>query len=168
MPALDLWADDEAQDTQGPRHAPPPRWVLPARWAGFRRTITVAAENLIVSRAARWHNAPRMKDIAELTGTLTLLVALAMFVLNVVIARAVNDDAKHLLAARGSLFLFSPLLWGIIAFVFSVAGLALYWAIHHSALRSKELPQADDPMGGTEHHSPPAKPGGIHPTPLDY
>ena len=109
-----------------------------------------------------------MKDIAELTGTLTLLVALAMFVLNVVIARAVNDDAKRLLAARGSLFLFSPLLWSIIAFVFSVAGLALYWAIHHSALRSTEPPQAADPMGGTEHHSPPARPGGIHPTPLDY
>ena len=83
-----------------------------------------------------------MKDIAQLTGALTMLVALAMLILNVVMGLAVNGDAKRLLAARGGLYLFGPFVWGLIAFVFSLAGFALYWAVHHSSLRSTVPPQA--------------------------
>ena len=49
--------------------------------------------------------------------------------------------AKKLAARGGGLFLVGPFLWGWIVFIFGIAGLALYWAIHHSSLRSSVPPQ---------------------------
>jgi hypothetical protein len=82
-----------------------------------------------------------MKDIAEFTGAIAPIAAIAVLILNIVMALAVNRDAKHLVAARSGLFLLSPFVWGLIAFVFSLAGFALYWAVHHSSLRSAAPPQ---------------------------
>ncbi len=83
-----------------------------------------------------------MNDIVQLTGAIGALAALAMIVLSIIMALAVNGDAKRLLASRGGLYLFGPFAWGLIAFVFRLAGFALYWAIHHSSLRSTIPPQA--------------------------
>lgn len=82
-----------------------------------------------------------MKDTAELFAAMALCAALAAFVLNIIMALAVNGDAKRLQRSRGGLFLFGPTVWGWIVFVFSIAGLATYWALHHSSLRSSIPPQ---------------------------
>ncbi len=58
------------------------------------------------------------------------------FIVHAFMGLAVNGDAKRLSSTRGGLFLFGPFLWGWIVFIFGLAGLAVYWAIHHSSLRS--------------------------------
>jgi len=83
-----------------------------------------------------------MRDLSQFTAAIGILVALVAVGLNIIMALAVNGDAKRLVAARGGLYLFGPLVWGLIAFVFSLAGFALYWAVHHSSLRSPVPPQA--------------------------
>lgn len=58
-------------------------------------------------------------------------------VMNVIMALAVNGEAKRELLRGRGLFLFGPMGWGWIVLVFSIGGLALYWAIHHSSLRQR-------------------------------
>ena len=86
-----------------------------------------------------------MNDLSQLAGAVALLVALAAFVLNIIMALAVMGDAKRLRASGGGLFLFEPIVWGWITFAFSLAGFALYWAIHHSSLRSTASQRSDGP-----------------------
>ncbi len=75
-------------------------------------------------------------------GSLTIAYAVFVFIVHVIMAFAVNGDAKQLVANRGGIFLFGPFLWGWIVFIFGLAGLALYWAIHHSTLRATAPPNA--------------------------
>lgn len=82
----------------------------------------------------------QMKNI-EILGAPIAILAIIAFLLNIVMALAVNGDAKRLLKARGGLFLFGPFVWGLLVFVFGIAGLAVYWGIHHSSLRSPIPPQ---------------------------
>ena len=76
-----------------------------------------------------------------LIGAIGILTVAGAFLLNIFMAFAVNIDAKTLLQLRGKLFLFGPFVWGLLVFVFSIAGLALYWGVHHSALRSSDSSQ---------------------------
>jgi len=57
--------------------------------------------------------------------------------IHIIVALAVNGDAKRLVSNRGELFLFGPFLWGWIVLVVGIAGFALYWVIHHSSLRAQ-------------------------------
>jgi hypothetical protein len=73
-------------------------------------------------------------------GFFSIAYVVLVFIVHVIMALAVNGDAKRLVSDRGGLFLFGPCLWGWIVFLFGIAGLALYWAIHHSTLRSTAPP----------------------------
>lgn len=75
-------------------------------------------------------------------GFFVIAYSIAILVVHIIMALAVNEDAKRLIADHTGLFLFGPLFWGIIVFVFGLAGLAVYWAIHHSSLRSNKPPSA--------------------------
>jgi len=63
-----------------------------------------------------------------------------IFFLHAVMGLAVSSDAKRMLSNRRGLFLFGSFVWGFIVFVFGLAGLAAYWAIHHSNLRPVTTP----------------------------
>lgn len=65
--------------------------------------------------------------------------AIISIIFQLIIALEVNVDAKRL-QKGGGLFLFGPAMWGWIVFVFGIAGLAFYWACHHSSLRSNTPP----------------------------
>lgn len=78
-------------------------------------------------------------------GIVAMAWGIFVFVVNVIMALAVNGDAKRLVKDRGGLYLFGPFLWGWIAFIFGIAGFALYWAIHHSSLRAASPPHARVP-----------------------
>ncbi|WP_411827912.1 hypothetical protein [Luteolibacter sp. AS25] len=75
-------------------------------------------------------------------GLFAIAYALFIFAIHVIMALAVNWDAKRLVSIRAGLFLFSPFLWGCVVLVFGMAGLAVYWAIHHSTLRAGAPPDA--------------------------
>ncbi len=75
-------------------------------------------------------------------GFFAIAYGIVIFIVHVVMACVVNGDAKQLIANRGGTFLFGSFLWGWIVFIFGLAGLALYWAIHHSTLRSNTPPNA--------------------------
>jgi hypothetical protein len=66
---------------------------------------------------------------------LPVFYGIVVFILHVIMAIAVNTDARRLEYARVGVFMFVPLLWGWIVFIFGIAGLALYWTIHHSTLK---------------------------------
>ena len=70
--------------------------------------------------------------------------AILSLIFQLIIALAVNGDAKRLHNTGGGLFLFGAAMWGWIVFVFGIAGLALYWACHHSTLRSSTPPHRRD------------------------
>ena len=74
-----------------------------------------------------------------------LIYGLAIFVVHVVMALATNGDAKRISTNGGGCFLFGPLVWGWIVFIFGLAGLALYWVVHHSTLRAARPPIARKP-----------------------
>lgn len=80
-------------------------------------------------------------DVGSL-GLFAVIYGVFVFVVQIIMALAVNGDAKRLVADRGGLFLFGPFLWGWIVFIFGIAGFALYWAVHHSSLRSTSPPHA--------------------------
>jgi hypothetical protein len=65
-----------------------------------------------------------------------------VFIVRIIMSLAVNGDAKRLVSNRAGLFLFGPFLWGWIVLLFGLAGFALYWAVHHSSLRSSTPPNA--------------------------
>lgn len=75
-------------------------------------------------------------------GFFAIAYGVFVFIVHVIMALAVNGDAKRLVSSRGGLFLFGPFLWGWIVFIFGLAGFALYWAIHHSTLRAGAPPNA--------------------------
>ncbi len=72
----------------------------------------------------------------------TIAYGIFVFIVHIIMALAVNIDAKRLVSNRARLFLFGPFLWGWIVFIFGLAGFALYWAIHHSSLRASAPPNA--------------------------
>lgn len=89
-----------------------------------------------------------INDGSEGLSLLVIAYVIAVFILHVIMALAVNGDAKRLLANRKGMFLFGPFLWGWIVLFFGLAGLALYWAIHHSTLRANTPPpHAPHPPG---------------------
>ncbi|VAX38113.1 hypothetical protein MNBD_PLANCTO02-1942 [hydrothermal vent metagenome] len=73
-------------------------------------------------------------------GLATILIPLS-FIMDIILALAVNRDAKQLQTSTFGLFLLSPFVWGWVVFTFGIAGFALYWAIHHSSLRPNMSPQ---------------------------
>ena len=75
-------------------------------------------------------------------GGVAVIYAVFVFIIHVLLAFAANGDAKRLRESGGGLFLVGPFLWGWVVFIFGIAGLALYWAVHHSALREMRPPQA--------------------------
>ena len=75
-------------------------------------------------------------------GLFAIIYGIFIFVVHVIMALAVNGDAKDLLWKDRELFLFGPFVWGGIVFIFGLAGLALYWAVHHSTLRTSAPPDA--------------------------
>jgi len=75
-------------------------------------------------------------------GILALICGALVFIVHIIMALAVNGDAKRLIANRGGLFLFGPFLWGWIVLIFGLPGFVVYWAIHHSTLRDSKPPQA--------------------------
>lgn len=80
--------------------------------------------------------------LALFTGVVSAVVSVFILDLNVILGLAVNGDAKRLRDTHAGLFLVGPFLWGMIAFLFSLAGVAVYWAIHHSNLKSVTPPGA--------------------------
>jgi len=60
-------------------------------------------------------------------------------IVHIVMAFVVNNDAKRREHEADGTFLFIPLFWSLIVLVFGIAGLALYWAVHYSTLRSNAL-----------------------------
>jgi len=68
-------------------------------------------------------------------GNLGALLALLAVVLQAVMAVVVHGDARQVQQGGGRLFLFSPLIWGGMVFVFGVFGLGLYWLVHYSKLK---------------------------------
>lgn len=83
--------------------------------------------------------------LVALSGLASVIVSVLILVLNVILALAVNGDAKRLRESNAGLFLVGPFLWGCIAFLFSLAGVAVYWAIHHSNLRNAAPPGVRTP-----------------------
>ena len=67
---------------------------------------------------------------AVILGVLSFLVHLAF-------ALAVYRDAETNLRPQGRLLFVNPFTWALTAFLASVAGVALYWALHHSTLRTQ-------------------------------
>ena len=68
-------------------------------------------------------------------GVFVVIMGIIVLILKIIFGFAVKDDGEKLVSKGDSLFLFGPSLWGVIVFVFGLAGLALYWAIHHSSLK---------------------------------
>ncbi len=60
-----------------------------------------------------------------------------------VMALPTNGHAKRLTSGHNRLVFFGPSLWGWIVLVFGLAGLAVYWAIHHSSLKADPPPQSN-------------------------
>lgn len=75
-------------------------------------------------------------------GLFAIVYGIIVVLVHIIMALAVNGDAKRLVSDRGGLFLFGPFLWGWIVLIFGIAGFALYWAIHHSSLRANVPPNA--------------------------
>jgi len=73
-------------------------------------------------------------------GILAVVYGAFVYLVHIIMALAVNGDAKRLLQNQRGLFLFGPFLWGWIVFIFGLPGLAAYWAIHHSTLRNSKQP----------------------------
>lgn len=75
-------------------------------------------------------------------GLFVIAYGIIVVLVHIIMALAVNGDAKRLVSDRGGLFLFGPFFWGWIVLIFGIAGFALYWAIHHSSLRANVPPNA--------------------------
>ncbi|QTN32536.1 hypothetical protein HZ994_09405 [Akkermansiaceae bacterium] len=73
-------------------------------------------------------------------GAVAVAYGALILIVHIIMAFVVSNDAKRLESEFESEdpFLFIPLFWGLLAFVFGIAGLALYWAVHYSSLRSRK------------------------------
>ena len=71
----------------------------------------------------------------------SIVYSTLVVITHIIMALAVNADAKHLVTQRSGLFLFGSTMWGLVTLIFGIAGLALYWAVHHSGLRVTTPPQ---------------------------
>ena len=58
------------------------------------------------------------------------------FLVHVAFAVAVYRDAERSLRPQGRLLFVNPFTWSLTALVASVAGVGLYWLLHHSTLRA--------------------------------
>ena len=92
----------------------------------------------------------------KIIASFALVYHAVILVMHVAMAIAVRNDAKRLasegimaMSVRGQvrrsassgsngLFLFGPNLWSGVALIFGIAGVAVYWAVHHSSLRLKD------------------------------
>ena len=66
---------------------------------------------------------------------LAVIWAVLAFLVNLAFAMAVYRDAEHVQRPKGALLFVNPFTWALTALISSVAGVALYWALHHSTLR---------------------------------
>ncbi|HWB58214.1 MAG TPA: hypothetical protein VG733_01930 [Chthoniobacteraceae bacterium] len=70
-------------------------------------------------------------------GVFPILIICLTVVLHLLFAFAVLADANKLSSPSGrpGTFLVGPLAWCLTAVIWGIAGVAVYWAIHHSTLR---------------------------------
>jgi len=85
--------------------------------------------------------------MAFITSSSEIVPAILLFgifssIFNIIMGIAVANDAKNLQLRKTGLFLFGPVLWGLLTLVFGLSALALYWVIHHSTLRNQRPPSA--------------------------
>jgi hypothetical protein len=78
-------------------------------------------------------------------GELAVIYAIALFIIHILLALAVNGDAKKLEISGSGLFLVGSFMWGLMVFVFGLPALVFYWAAHHSSLRSPVPPDKRGP-----------------------
>ena len=69
------------------------------------------------------------------------IFAIAQFLLNIIMANAVYIDARKLDAPDGrrGTFLVGAGLWWLATALGGLVAVAIYWAIHHSALRANRV-----------------------------
>ena len=65
------------------------------------------------------------------------IFVMAMFFLHVLLASGVKQDAEAQIANNHRLFIFDPVIWGLIVLLTGLLGVVSYWAIHYSTLRSE-------------------------------
>jgi hypothetical protein len=66
------------------------------------------------------------------------VMAIAGLVIDLLISKAVFDDAERRRAKQEPVVLFAPWLWAVLVFFSSaIAGAAFYWTVHYSKLRSE-------------------------------
>lgn len=84
-----------------------------------------------------------MEKISSLAAGIPLLY-ICFFILVLIVrlafAGAVASDAKKLAARGGGIFLVGPGMWGFATLIGGIWVVAIYWAIHHSNLRSSSPP----------------------------
>ena len=73
-----------------------------------------------------------MQIITSLGSFLGLIFGLGVFVADILIAIAVFKDADARKIAGKPLVILSPGTWSFVCLITSLAGLALYWAVHYS------------------------------------
>lgn len=77
--------------------------------------------------------------MADGLGGMALAYVIVAFIAHVMMGISVFGDADKLESKEVELFLFHPMMWGAIVFIFGIAGLAVYWAMHHSSLRDSRV-----------------------------
>ncbi|MFN0006859.1 MAG: hypothetical protein ACKVXR_03040 [Planctomycetota bacterium] len=94
-------------------------------------------------------------EITDLSGTgipggvlvvFAITWATLAFLVHVAFAIAVYRDAEQVQRPRARLMFVNPFTWALTALISSVAGVALYWALHHSTLRTPVAVDGIDPM----------------------
>jgi ABC-type amino acid transport system permease subunit len=93
----------------------------------MNNTITVTTTNTSYSN----------EFSAFLAGTTISFLFVVVLVFAVVLAIAVNRDAKRRMIESGQLFLLSPGIWSaLVLFTGGYLGALAYWLIHYSSLRN--------------------------------
>lgn len=73
----------------------------------------------------------------EWSAFLAALPSIFLLALHLWLSVLVWADARVVNDSKGGAFLRVPALWGFIALVTGILGLALYWLVHYSSLRSR-------------------------------
>jgi len=73
----------------------------------------------------------------SMTGLVGLLALIIVGIVNILFAIAIIKDAERLILRGECLFLVGPGLWSLATLLGGIPAVALYWAVHYSALRPK-------------------------------
>ncbi len=88
--------------------------------------------------------------MADSLGGFAIIYVIAVFIIHIIMGMVVFKDADKLESEEMDLFLFHPMMWGFVVFVFGLAGIAVYWAVHYSSLRdSRPSGDLSDNDGGS-------------------